>query len=393
MQHTLVESLEGRRLMSSSTLPAGSWRLHWSDEFDATPALPTWVNKLWGMTHWPDELQNYTPSNVTASNGVASLTVKKELSSGFPYTSGLINTGGDFATGGKNQPGFSFKYGYVEARMKLTRGAGLWPAFWMLPTPYSNGGYHDGDGEIDIMEQIGTSPNVTEAHLHHNGVAGKAFNTGVDLSAGFHTYGLDWQADHLTWYFDGRAFFTATANVPTVPMYLIFNLAVGSANSWPGAPDANTVFPQSMQIDYIRVYQVGAPLAGDANSDGRVDISDLGAVASHWGISSGGTWAMGDFTGDGKVDISDLGILAVNWGVVAAPAAGEGIASQPAVADNHSASLSVASPSSKSTAEPTARSAATPSASALESPFSDVPLHGRRAQWDWADSRETTDLV
>src|SRR6266446_10931456 len=82
------------------------------------------------------------------------------------------------------------------SRMKLTKGSGLWPAFWMLPTPNPDGTYHDGDGEIDIMEQVGTDPTRTEAHLHHNGTSGKSFDTGLDLSAGFHTYGLDWQADH-----------------------------------------------------------------------------------------------------------------------------------------------------------------------------------------------------
>jgi beta-glucanase (GH16 family) len=308
-----VEPLESRRLFAATPLP-GNWSLQWADEFNTPPALPTWVTTLWGQTHFPGELQNYTPANVVVANGVVSLTARQELSLGLPYTSGMINTGGDFATGSANLPGFSFRYGYIEARMKLPKGTGLWPAFWMLPTPAPDGTYHDGDGEIDIMETIGSQPTVTEAHLHHVADYGKALRTGIDLSAGFHTYGLDWQADHLTWYFDGNSFFTVTSNVPNVPMYPIFNLAIGDANSWPGAPDATTNFPQSLQIDYVRLFTPAPALPGDANGDGLVDVSDLGSLATNWGRSSGANWSMGDFTADGKVDVSDLGILASNWG-------------------------------------------------------------------------------
>jgi beta-glucanase (GH16 family) len=281
MRLAFLEALEPRRLCSSSPIP-GNWDLQWSDEFNARPATPTWVKTLWGTTHFGGELENYTPNNVTASNGILSLTAKREISNGFPYTSGLVDTGGDFATGGPNLPGMSFKYGYVEARMKLTKGAGLWPAFWMVPTPYPDGTYHDGDGEIDIMEQIGTAPTRTEAHLHHHGTVGKSYNTGVDLSAAFHTYGLDWEPDHLTWYFDGTPFFTVTANVPNVPEYLIFNLAVGDTDSWPGAPDASTVFPASFQVDYVRLYRQAPAGTGPAapSAPDLLPASDTGMSAS-----------------------------------------------------------------------------------------------------------------
>jgi beta-glucanase (GH16 family) len=263
VQRRFLETLEPRRLLSTSPIP-GNWDMQWSDEFNARPTTPTWVTTLWGTTHFGGELENYTPNNVTASGGVLNLTAKQETSNGFPYTSGLIDSGGDFATGGPNLPGLSFKYGYVEARMKLTKGSGLWPAFWMMPTPYADGTYHDGDGEIDIMEQVGTAPTRTEAHLHHNGTVGKSYDTHLDLSAAFHTYGLDWEPDHLTWYFDGTPFFTVTANVPNVAEYLIFNLAVGDANSWPGAPDASTVFPATMQVDYVRLYKPATAATGPA---------------------------------------------------------------------------------------------------------------------------------
>jgi beta-glucanase (GH16 family) len=319
MSCSFFEPLEHRRLLSVSPIP-GNWDLKWSDEFNSTPSTPTWVDTLWGATNFSGELENYTPANVTTSNGIASLTAKQQSSNGFPYTSGLIDTGGDFATGGRNQPGESFQYGYIEARMKLTTGSGMWPAFWMMPTPYANGTYHDGDGEIDIMEQVGTDPTVTEAHLHHNTTVGKSYDTRQDLSAGFHTYGLDWESDHLTWYFDGTPFYTVTANVPNVPEYVIFNLAIGDANSWPGAPTSSTPMPQSFQIDYVRLYEPSSSsspppqLLGDTNLDGKVDIADLGNLAGNFGKASGATWAQGDFNGDGKVDIVDLSDLSGNFG-------------------------------------------------------------------------------
>jgi beta-glucanase (GH16 family) len=218
---------------------------------------------------------------VTTSGGMLNLTARSQSSNGMPYTSGLIDTGGDFATGGNNLPGFSFKYGYVEARMKLTTGSGLWPAFWMMPTPTADGTYHDGDGEIDIMEQVGTDPTRTEAHLHHNGTQGKSYDTGLDLSAGFHTYGLDWEPDHMTWYFDGKAFYTVTSNVPNVAEYIIFNLAVGDANSWPGAPNGNTQIPSTMQVDYVRAFQLpGQTASGPGAITGAASAADILAGAA-----------------------------------------------------------------------------------------------------------------
>src|SRR5258708_35521069 len=146
MQNAFLEALESRRHFAAVPVP-GNWTLQASDEFSSTPTTPTWVDTLWGATSFSGELENYASSNVTSSGGMLNLTAKQESSNGEPYTSGLIDTGGDFATGGSNQPGLSFKYGYIEARMKLTKGSGLWPAFWMMPTPYADGTYHDGDGE------------------------------------------------------------------------------------------------------------------------------------------------------------------------------------------------------------------------------------------------------
>jgi beta-glucanase (GH16 family) len=218
------------------------------------PSSSVWTNKIWGTTQFAGELENYSPSAVSVSNGILSLTATKQASGGMPYTSGLIDTGG---SAGVTAPGFSFKYGYAEARMKLPTGKGLWPAFWMMPVPDANGNYQDGQGEVDIMEALGDAITRDEVHLHHNGTSGSSYDTGVDLSKSFHTYGVDWEPDHLTFYFDGKAIYSVTdpSRVPSVAEYLILNLAIGDANSWPGAPDSSTVFPASLQVDYVHVFQ------------------------------------------------------------------------------------------------------------------------------------------
>ena len=103
--------------------------------------------------------------------------------------------------------------GYAEARIKLVSGQGLWPAFWMLPDPNPSGVYHDGDGEIDIMEELGQQPNVDQVHLHQNGSQwGSAFQAGVDLSQGFHDYAVNWTPGKLDFYLDGKLIDTINAS-------------------------------------------------------------------------------------------------------------------------------------------------------------------------------------
>ena len=160
---------------------------------------------------------------------------------GFAYTSGMINTIGSFAQ----------TYGYFEIRAKLAAGQGLHDAFWMLPV--------DGTWppELDVVEQRGSDPTQVIGVSH-------ATDDGVDISYSkqltvttatteFHTYGLDWEPDYLTWYIDG----VAVRTMPTwpgmdKPMYLIANLGGGGA--WAGNPDGTTPWPAQMQIDYIRAY-------------------------------------------------------------------------------------------------------------------------------------------
>lgn len=234
---------------------AGNWAMSFDEEFNAPISSDTWTQSIWGTTLVSGDAQAYDPSAVSVANGLLTVTARRETLEGRNFVSGILTTGG---IPGEKAPGFSFKYGYIETRMKVARGRGLWSAFWMLPTANPDGTLHDNDGELDIIEHIGVSPSSATMFAHKGSARrGTDYNTGIDLTAAFHTYGLDWQADHLTWYMDGKALFSITDKsvIPTVAEYLILNLTVGTSTSWPGAPSAQTIFPTSMQVDWIRVWQ------------------------------------------------------------------------------------------------------------------------------------------
>jgi beta-glucanase (GH16 family) len=161
---------------------------------------------------------------------------------GFPYTSGVITS----------ERVFSAQYGYFEVRAKFPRGKGLWPAIWLLPI--------DGSWppEIDIVEAIGQAPEEVFGTVHFGAetaperVQPVALRNVIDSSDGFHTYGVDWQPDRITWYYDGRKVGETANVVKDQAMYLIVNLAVGGV--WAGEPDATTRFPAAMAIDHVRVW-------------------------------------------------------------------------------------------------------------------------------------------
>ena len=201
---------------------------------------------------------------------------------GYQYTSGLITT----------RESFQQTYGYFEMKAELPQGQGLWPAFWLWP---ADGSYAP---ELDVMEMLGNDPSTIYTTVHSNGPSGHQFASNVaDTSAGFHTYGADWEPDQVTWYFDGEQI----AQTPTPadmhsPMFLLANLAVGG--TWPGSPDATTGFPANMQIDYIRAYTSGPGQSGVEGADTTHSVA--GAAA--------------DFNGDGKSDIlwqNDSGLPAI----------------------------------------------------------------------------------
>lgn len=232
----------------------GNWVLTFVDEFNGTSLSSKWTPQYWwwdGDTGDNGELQRYDKSALSVKDGILYITATKESGRAkfdgrtYQYKSGLLTTGG---SENGHKPGYNFTYGYVEARIKVPSGKGLWSAFWMLPQSYD-----DGRGEIDIMEVLGDATNMLETHYHVDGPgdADKATKV-VDLAGDFHTYGVNWQKDSITWYLDGKAVFTAP-NKTNEPMYLLLNLAVGG--DWPGAPNSQTKFPSSMQVDYVKVWQ------------------------------------------------------------------------------------------------------------------------------------------
>ncbi|HWH98975.1 MAG TPA: glycoside hydrolase family 16 protein [Propionibacteriaceae bacterium] len=180
------------------------------------------------------------------------------------YRSGTVTTGADLngwtsakasamKDWTKKPPTLQVLYGWIEARIKLPKGKGLWPAFWMLPV--------DGSWsyEIDILEQVDSTGRRLAQHLHANNNAvdftkydGLGWDSGIDLTADFHVYAVNWTKDKLQWLVDGKVIQETSVNVPNVAMYLLLNLAVGG--NWPGNPDASTQFPSSMLVDWVRVW-------------------------------------------------------------------------------------------------------------------------------------------
>jgi beta-glucanase (GH16 family) len=240
-----------------------NWNLIWSDEFDAPDGSsvdeskwnladnPAWVNGE--LEYYTPRLKNVYIENPTGGNGVLVIQALEEEYETREYTSGSINTRGKFDQ----------LYGRFEARIKIPYGQGLWPAFWMLS---STGGWPLG-GEIDIMENIGKEPNIVHGTMHGpgysgaNGIGGPfALPEGRRFADDFHLFAVEWEPDAIRWYVDNTLYRTNTpADLPEGaewvydhPFYLILNVAVGGG--WPGYPDDTTVFPQTMKVDYVRVY-------------------------------------------------------------------------------------------------------------------------------------------
>ncbi|MDE2213031.1 MAG: glycoside hydrolase family 16 protein [Patescibacteria group bacterium] len=216
---------------------------------------PAFLSYLKGESASAAETDPDNPFSV--SNGVlairaqpASTQVRSAVGQWAQYTSGIITT----------QFSFSQTYGYFEVRAKLPTGAGLWPAFWLLPEDKS------WPPEIDALEAFG-DPNPLDQGgqtlIHYASHAtnpsqscGNWYNVGVNITQGFHTYGVDVEPSGITYYFDGVPYATCPPNASVgKPMYMLINLAVGSSGSWPGSPNGSNSWPAYLYIDYVRAYQ------------------------------------------------------------------------------------------------------------------------------------------
>lgn len=237
------------------------YTLAWSDEFSGNNLdLNVWNQEIGnGSGGWGNnELEYYTNSlkNTFVSNGNLIIEARKESLSGFNYSSGRMTT----------QNKKNFKFGRIDIRAKLPVGKGIWPALWMLGANINSAGW-PACGEIDIMELIGTYPARVTGTFHWKNSGGSNSNKGAnynlssgDFSQQFHVFSIVWQQDVIKWYVDDLLYVTNTladvgnANYPfNADQFFIFNVAVGG--NWPGAPDATTVFPQRMFVDYVRVFQ------------------------------------------------------------------------------------------------------------------------------------------
>lgn len=251
----------------SSPASSSSWTLNWSDEFNglsgSAPDPAKWTFDLGGNGWGNKELESYTNrlENAHQVNGNLVITAIKENYTGTDgirrnYTSARLKTEWLFAQA----------YGRFEARIKIPKGQGMWPAFWILGNDIGTVSWPK-CGEVDIMENIGSEPSVNHGSMHGPGYSASNALTakytlpmGQNLGDDFHVYALEWEPNVARFYVDGTLYETQTpAALPSGttwvfdhPFFIILNVAVGGA--WPGSPDATTVFPQTMLVDYVRVY-------------------------------------------------------------------------------------------------------------------------------------------
>jgi len=228
---------------------AGNWQSIFADEFDGSEINRGYALNIWGASHASWGAASVRESHASIANGILTLTATR---SGGSFISGQLHSGVD-PENGVRSPLMSFKFGYIEARLDVPEGKGLWPAFWMLPVPNPN--FHDDDGEIDIVDNGAGDPTSLSAGVitNHNRFHDDRM---ASLSGGYHSVGVDWQSDHITWFVDGNAIATVTdkAKIPQVAEYFILGLQVNDGH-WGPVPDSTTPFPANLNVDYVRVWQ------------------------------------------------------------------------------------------------------------------------------------------
>ena len=237
------------------------WMLVWWDEFSGANGSAV-DQKKWSYdlgNGWGNgvELEYYTGrrSNSSLQNGALQISALRENYLGSQFTSARI----------QSHRKFSLKYGRFEARIKISNGKGIWPAFWLIGENIDTVGWPE-CGEIDIMEHVNFDGSIVST-IHMPTVAGSDTSIGagfqlpggVDYSADYHLFAVEWEEGVVRFYVDGTLFQTVTRAdlLPTQrwvfdhPYFVVLNVAVGG--TWPGNPDSSTVFPATMLVDYVRV--------------------------------------------------------------------------------------------------------------------------------------------
>lgn len=288
-------------LILSISARVGADTLLWSDEFNGPSGQPPdaskWTLNTGGDGWGNQELEYYTNLQSNAAldgSGNLVITARKENNANYncwygrcQYTSSRMITGGKFGQ----------MYGIIEARIKIPTGKGIWPAFWMLGENILQAGWPQ-CGEIDIMENVGNKPLEVHGTLHGPGYSGGDGLTSTYIlpnnqpfSNDFHVYCADWTTNSITFSVDGNQYSTKTSAdtrgnrwVFDHNFFILLNLAVGGG--WPGPPDASTVFPQSMIVDYVRVYSKGDTRQGQITGiGGRCDVANGNSNAQKWYLS------------------------------------------------------------------------------------------------------------
>ena len=245
-----------------------AWTITWRDEFNSRgrsrPDPDKWVIETGGGGWGNEELEYYTNrlTNVFVRNGHLVITARKEHYTGKDgisrdYTSARLKTLGKFAQA----------YGRFEARIKIPRGHGMWPAFWMMGDDIERIDW-PACGEIDIMENIGKEPSAVHGTIHGPGYSGSggisadfALPEQHRFADDFHVFAVEWEPQQIRFYVDDALYGTRTPGelpagakwVYDHPFFVLLNVAVGG--NWPGSPDATTHFPQTMLVDYVRIYK------------------------------------------------------------------------------------------------------------------------------------------
>ncbi|MFA3783898.1 family 16 glycosylhydrolase [Melioribacteraceae bacterium 4301-Me] len=247
----------------ADTTDLPGWKLVWSDEFNYTglPDPRKWSYDV-GDNGWGNNEKQYYSAfrleNARVEDGKLIIEAKRDFYLNHEYTSARLVTAnkGDWT------------YGRFEIKAKLPSGRGTWPAIWMLPTDWSlgNKGWPD-NGEIDIMEHVGYDPGVIHGSIHTNKY-NWVDNTGktatlkiLDATTSFHTYALEWDSTEIKIYVDDINYFTFNNERKGweywpffKDFHLLLNIAIGG--NWGGAQGIdNSIFPQKMEVDYVRVYK------------------------------------------------------------------------------------------------------------------------------------------
>lgn len=233
--------------------------LVWQNEFEGNELnLSEWTHETGnGIGGWGNhELQFYQASNTAVSGGNLIIKAINETVSSYNYTSSRI------ITKGKKE----FVYGRIDIRAALPKGAGMWPALWMLGSDINQVSW-PACGEIDIMEMVGKEPDKVVGTVHYGSntsshqYVSKSISSasGTIFADAFHVFSIVWEKDRIRWYVDDVLYHDVTAAsigsgyAFNHPFFFIFNLAVGG--DWPGPPNNTTVFPQALVVDYVRVFQ------------------------------------------------------------------------------------------------------------------------------------------